>query len=229
MTVTGTGTSPAKPISDLGRVRNNIQQTARVDAAVQAKDGRLFLFSGDQYFLYTKPQQLLAGPAFVDERYPRSIRGKFENEGVSPLPAMMFARVDAAFRDSDDTYFFFAGNRFTHSTDPYNLLKIRPDEPNTPVPDPADPSAQKLPPSWGHVLNYLFEEDRVDAAFVLGGATYLTRRNQLTRYTGPAYQIVDERFPISFGNIPDSEPLLRVLRRFPDGLDAALAGSDGKL
>jgi hypothetical protein len=209
VTVSAVGTSAVKPISDWGQVRNNIQQNAHIDAAVQARDGRLFLFSGDQYFLYSAPQQVLAGPAFVDERYPRSIRGKFENEGISPLPALMFSGVDAAFRDVDDTYYFFAGNRFSHSTDPYNVIKIR--------------------PVWGHVLNYLFEDDRVDAAFVLGGVTYLTRRNQLTRYTGSAYQIVDEGYPISFGNIADAEPLLRVLRRFPNGLDAALAGSDGKL
>jgi hypothetical protein len=209
VTVSASGTSPARPITDWGRVRNNIQQTARVDAAVQARDGRLFLFSGDQYFRYSDPRQLLAGPAFVDERYPRSIRGKFESEGVSPLPALMFSGVDAAFRDADDTYFFFSGNRFTHSTDPYNLLRIR--------------------PVWGHVLNHLFEEGRVDAAFVLGEHTYLTRRDQLTRYSGGTYQLVDEGFPISFGNIPAGEPLLRVLRRFPTGLDAALAGSDGLL
>ena len=210
VTVSEAGTSPAKPITDWGKVRNNIQKSAHVDAAVQAKDGRLFVFSGDQYFLYSNPQQLLlAIPAFVDERYPRSIRGKFENEGISPLPALMFSGVDAAFRDTDDTYFYFAGSRFSHSTDPYNVVKIR--------------------PVWGHVLNYLFEDDRVDAAFVVGGVTYLTRRNQLTRYTGSAYQFVDEGYPISFGNIADSEPLLRVLRRFPNGLDAALAGSDGKL
>ncbi|OJH33892.1 hemopexin repeat-containing protein [Cystobacter ferrugineus] len=209
VTVSEAGTSPVKPLSDWGEVRNNIQQIARVDAAVQAKDGRLFLFSGDQYFLYSHPQQLLAGPAFVDERYPRSIRGKFEEEGVSPLPALMFSKVDAAFRDADDTYYFFSGNRCTHSTDPYNLVKLR--------------------PVWGRVLNHLFDEVRVDAAFVLGNNTYLTRRNQLIRYSAGTYQFVDEGFPISFGNIPDSEPVLRVLRRFPMGLDAALAGRDGLL
>jgi hypothetical protein len=211
VTVSEAGTSETKPITDFGKVRNNIQDTARVDAAVQAKDGRLFLFSGDQYFLYSLPQQqqLLAGPAFVDERYPKSIRGKFEQEDVSPLPALMFSRVDAAFRDVNDTYYFFAGNRYSHSTDPYNVVKIRPD--------------------WGHVLNYLFEDNRVDAAFVLGNVTYLTRRDQLTRYTGSAYKLVDEGFPISFGNIPESEPLLRLLRRFPAGLSAALAGKDGLL
>lgn len=209
VSATAAGTSQAKPITDWGVVRNNIQDTARVDAAVQTADGRLFLFSGDQYVLYSDPAQLLAGPAFVDERYPRSIRGKFEKEDVSPLPALMFSGVDAAFRDADGTYLFFAGNRFTRSTDPYAPHKIR--------------------PTWGHVLNYLFEESRVDAAFVLGNTTYLTRRDQLTRYTGGAYELVDERFPISFGNIPEAEPLLRLLRRFPGGLEAALAGGDGKL
>jgi hypothetical protein len=207
VTVSQTGTSSARPSTDWGKVRNNIQDSKRVDAAVTDRDGRLFLFSGDQYFLYTNPQQLLTGAAFVDERYPRSIRGKFEREEVSPLPALMFKKVDAAFRDADDTYFFFSGNRFSHSTDPYSLQKIR--------------------PIWGHVLNYLFEESRVDAVFVFGGVTYLTRKDQLTRYSG-AYQLVDEGYPISFGNIPESEPLLRLLRRFPEGIHAALAGSDGR-
>jgi hypothetical protein len=206
VTVSASGSSDAKPCTEWGKVRNHIQQDARVDAALMAKDGRLFLFRGDQYFLYSKPEQLLSGNGVVDEKYPRAIRGKFEQEGVSALPSLMFSKLDAAFRDRDDTYYFFSGKRFTHSADPYQLREIR--------------------SLWGHVLNYLFEESRIDAAFVLGSDTYLTRKNQLTRYHGGAYQIVDEGYPISFGNVPESEPLLRLLRRFPNGLDAAFAGSD---
>lgn len=207
--VTKTGTSAVKPITDWGRVRNNIQGTGRVDAALTTKDGKLYLFAGDQYYRYTDPTPLLAGPTFVDEGYPRSIGGSFASENVSPLPAMMYSKVDAAFRDSDDTYYFFSGNRYSQSTDPYNLQKIR--------------------PTWGHVQNYLFEDNRVDAAFVLGSNTYLTRRNQLSRYSNSSYQLLDEGFPISFGSIAESDMLLRVLKRFPSGIDAALAGGDGLL
>lgn len=208
VTVSTSGTSAPKPITDWGRVRNNIQQNARVDAAVENQAGQLFLFSDDQYVRYDQPNLLLTGPAVVNERYPKSIRGKFQAEPVSPLPAAMFSKVDAAFRDGND-YYFFAGDHFTQSDSPYELRKIR--------------------SAWGRVLNYLFDEDRVDAGFVLGNATYLTRKNQLTRYTGSPYQNVDERFPITFGNISESDPQLRVLRRFPNGIEAALAGSDGQL
>lgn len=208
VTVSTSGTSAPKPITEWGRVRNNIQQNARVDAAVQNQAGQLFLFSDDQYVRYGQPNLLLTGPTVVDERYPKSIRGKFQAEQVSPLAAAMFSKVDAAFRDGDD-YYFFAGDRFTQSDSPYELRKIR--------------------SAWGRVLNYLFDESRVDAGFVLGNVTYLTRKNQLTRYTGSPYQSVDERFPITFGNISESDPQLRVLRRFPNGIEAALAGSDGQL
>jgi len=209
VSVDAMGTSAPKPIRDFGRVRNHIQDHARIDAAVQDATGKLFVFSGDQYVRYSQPQDLLVASTYVDERYPKSIRGKFEDEGLSALPAAMSSGVDAAFRDADGSYYFFAGNRYTHSSAPYELRSIR--------------------PVWGHVLNYLFEESRVDAAFVIGNATYLTRKNQLTRYTGPAYAIMDEGFPISFGNIAESEPALRVLRRFPNGLDAGLSGKDGIL
>jgi len=209
VTVTATTTSAAKPITDWGQVRNTLQGTARVDAALTAEDGKLYLFAGDQYYRYSNPSALLTGPEFVDEGYPLAIRTSFASEGISPLPAAMYSKVDAAFRDTDDTYYFFSGHSFSHSTDRYNLQKIR--------------------PVFGLVLNHLFQEKRVDAAFVLGSTTYLTRQNQLTRYSGTSYQFVDEGFPITFGNIAESDALLRVLKRFPSGLDAALAGSDGAL
>ncbi len=207
--VSQNGTQPARPITDWGRVRNNIQQNAHIDTSVEAKDGRLFLFSGDQYFRYSHPQQLLTGNAFTDEGYPKAIRRGLENEGLPPLPSLMHTKIDAAFRDTDDSYYFFLGSQFTHSGNPYQLIDVR--------------------SVWGHVLNYLFDENRVDAAFVVGHRTFLTRRDQLIRYSGNAYTVVDEGYPVRFANIPESDTLLRVLKRFPEGIDAALAGKDQNL
>ncbi|HEU4405626.1 MAG TPA: hemopexin repeat-containing protein [Polyangiaceae bacterium] len=209
VTVSGDQAGPAKPVTDFGRVRNNVQENAHIDAAVEDDKGRLFLFSGDQYYRYTDPTRLLAGEAVVDETYPRSIRTWFEGEGLTPLPSLMRAGVDAAFRDADGSYYFFSGNHFAHSSDPYQIAKIR--------------------PSWGLVLNHVFDDDRVDAAFVFGDGTYLVRRDQVIRYTGGADGFVDESYPVSFGNLPEADARLRVLRRFPGGVRATLAGADGAL
>ncbi len=61
-------------LSGLGRVRNNVADTGRVDASFVRGD-QTFLFSGDQYVRYTGPEY-----AFVDEGYPRSIAARLPDE-----------------------------------------------------------------------------------------------------------------------------------------------------
>lgn len=212
VSVAGAGaptTAPVRLAERWGKVRNHVQEQQRLDAALLDASGRVFLFRGDQYLRYADAGRLLAGPAFADEGYPKSIAGSFESEGVMPLPGVMHARIDAAFRDRDGSYVFFAGDRFVRSTAPFALQEVK--------------------SRWGKVRNHLFDDDRVDAAFVHGDHTYLIRRDQLVRYSGPAYRFVDETFPKSFGNLAESDALLRVLRRFPAGVEATLVGRDSAL
>lgn len=199
-----------KRISDKwGKVHNRIQQDERIDAALSDDRGRVFLFRGDQYVRYTDPRSITLGDAFVDEGYPKSVRRAFDAEQVVPLPSSISTKLDAAFRDADGSYYFFSGDKFTHSTEPYILREIR--------------------SRWGRVHNRLFDDNRADAAFVRADHTYLLRGDQLVRYTGGEYGFADEGYPISFANIPGDDAQLGVLKRFPGGVHAALMGADGVL
>lgn len=192
-----------------GKVRNHLQEQQRIDTALLDHRGRVFLFRGDQYLRYSDAQRAGSATGFADEGYPKSIATAFEAEGVAPLPGVMSKRLDAAFLDSDGTYTFFSGARFTRSSSPFELRDIK--------------------SRWGKVKNHLFDDDRVDAAFVHGDHTFLVRRDQLVRYTGGAYGFTDEGFPVSFGNLAEAEALLRVLRSFPQGIEAAMVGRDSAL
>lgn len=195
-----------------GKVRNHLQEQRAIDAALLDDHGRVFLFRGDQYLRYSGGQAVGDAGVFADEGYPKTIGTSFDAEGVAPLPGVMHQRVDAAFRDGDGSYTFFSGNRFTHSASPFALRDVR--------------------SRWGVVKNHLFDDDRVDAAFVHGDQTFLLRRDQLVRYTlsgGGGYGFTDEGFPVSFGNVAETDALLRVLRRFPQGVEATLLGRDSAL
>lgn len=192
-----------------GKVRNHLQEQQRIDTALLDHRGRVFLFRGDQYLRYSDAQRAGSATGFADEGYPKSIATAFEAEGVAPLPGVMSKRLDAAFLDTDGTYVFFSGDRFTRSSSPFELRDIK--------------------SRWGKVKNHLFDDDRVDAAFVHGDHTFLVRRDQLVRYTGGAYGFTDEGFPVSFGNLGEGDALLRVLRRFPQGIEAAMVGRDSAL
>lgn len=208
--VSSTAPSTIRRISDTwGKVRNHLQEDQRIDTALLDGRGRVFLFRGDQYLRYSDASRVGSAGAFADEGYPRSIAGSFEAEGVAPLPGVMTKQLDAAFRDGDGSFFFFAGNRFAHSATPFELRDIR--------------------GRWGKVRNHLFDDDRVDAAFVHGGHTYLVRRDQVIRYTGGAYGFSDEGWPVSFANLAEGDALLRVLKRFPQGIEAAMTGRDSAL
>lgn len=192
-----------------GKVKNHLQEEQRIDAALLDSRGRVFLFRGDQYLRYSDAQRVGSAGAFADEGYPKSIAGSFEAEGVAPLPGVMTKQLDAAFLDRDGSYYFFAGNRFAHSATPFELRDLR--------------------DRWGKVRNHLFDDDRVDAAFVHGDHTFLVRRDQVVRYTGSSYGFTDEGWPVSFANLAESDALLRVLRRFPQGIEAAMTGRDSAL
>ncbi|TMQ09546.1 MAG: hypothetical protein E6J90_37815, partial [Deltaproteobacteria bacterium] len=74
------------------RVRNNIERAGVVDAAMLDGNGRMYLFSGDQYYRYSAPDQ-----TFVDETYPRRLAGNWVQEvpGYS-LPDTFTGGISAA-------------------------------------------------------------------------------------------------------------------------------------
>ena len=203
-----------------GRVRNNLQETGRVDAALAGLDGKIYLFSGDQYVRYSS-----ADLSRADEGYPRSISRDW---GLTA--------VDAAVVLDGKTYLFGPDheNYVVYSTRDYT----KPDEG---YPKKTDDNFWNLPVALlqlqFHIPDavfvaadggiHLFSGDRtvrfdhnhrwwsepvpisqawsslpfstVSAAFISrdGRAYFFSTEGEpgFVRYTDPTFQCVDDRFP----------------------------------
>ena len=152
-----------------GRVRNNITDpvtrpalgAARIDTAFRDRDGKTYLFSGDQYVRYSG-----ADYSYVDEGYPRAIAASWEGQqGDGPparLPAGFRAGLDASFQGLDDRTYLFAGDRYACVED---------GAADKPIAD-----------RWGRVRNVFAGATGIDAACTLGTDLYLFRGDQVIRY-----------------------------------------------
>jgi|GEM_PF-5993522 len=102
--------SPRPVHLDWGHVVHNLHQTGRVDAAVCLVDPpddsttpreRLYIFSGDQYTRWTRPDSGAESPVAgtpADEGYPRRIRDHLHTEPrFVALPAGTHTRIDGAY------------------------------------------------------------------------------------------------------------------------------------
>jgi hypothetical protein len=103
---------PGGAIADIkahwARVRNNIEKTGVVDAAMLDASGRMYLFSGDQFYRYSSPDQ-----EFVDETYPRRLTGNWAQEGSGySLPDTFAGGISAALRTGEGNIFFFSGQSY---------------------------------------------------------------------------------------------------------------------
>jgi|GEM_PF-2546508 len=114
-----------KPIKEFwGRVKNNLHDTNRIDAAVVLEwaepsevGGEVgptrrytYLFSGDQFYRYTAPPAAAVEPyGYVDEGYPRAIAALAHEPRCQNLPYPL-ERIDAAFGDRRNVY-LFTGDR----------------------------------------------------------------------------------------------------------------------
>ncbi|MFT5838529.1 MAG: hypothetical protein ACI9UT_001022 [Flavobacteriales bacterium] len=74
-----------------GLIRNQIVSSGRIDAALMGLDGRVYIFSGDQYFRYSSGDYSIA-----DSGYPRSVKKDWGG----------LESVDAAFVHGGHTYLF---------------------------------------------------------------------------------------------------------------------------
>lgn len=122
-----------------GRVRNNIEKTGRVDAALvvesrweeQDKNGQLtdyvqdhtYLFSGDQFFRY-KGDDYTA----VEQGYPRSIGRLSEEPRFRGLDIDIPDGLDAAFADRRQVYLFKGEHFYTVIGDEDNYLQYQDSE-----------------------------------------------------------------------------------------------------
>jgi hypothetical protein len=171
-------------IGGLGRIRNNIAERQRVDAAFVA-DRYTYLFSGDQYVRYSG-----ADYDVVDDGYPKAIDPDLAAElKLPPLPKEFRNGVDAAFRAPNGETFLLKGKRFLRGVE--------------------QPAVGPVNEQWGTVTNaFTAGPNRIDAAFVAPtGELYAFRAGQYVRYRPGKLDLVEPGYPRTvegdWGDLPD--------------------------
>ncbi|MGB3640371.1 MAG: neuraminidase-like domain-containing protein, partial [Rivularia sp. (in: cyanobacteria)] len=155
-----------------GLIRNNIIENGIVDAVFN--DGEeLYLFSGNQYLIYSDGLEL------ADFDSPKSLQ-----ENIDNFPE--WDAIGAAFKGVDGKTYFFKKDRNEYvDSDDLNTLKSIKNQ------------WGKVENSF--VINIGFGDNRsnVDAAFVKGNYTYLINRDRFIKYTGTTYKYIDDGYPKS--------------------------------
>ena len=182
------------------KVKNNIVDNNKIDD-VMVKDGKTYIFSGDQYTRYSS-----ADYSFSDEGYPRKIGNNWNNEGIIQVSGDYTNRIDAAINGADGQVYLFNGNTFI----------------STENGQPADVNSK-----WGKVLNNIELNNTVDAALVRGDKTYLFSGDQYFRYSGPDYTALDQGYPKKIANWNAHEDCL-FPDAFNAGISAAFTAKDSK-
>jgi hypothetical protein len=141
-----------------GHVNNNLLQTGNVDAAFAGLDGKVYLFSGNQYMRYSR-----ADLSRADEGYPKTISNDWG--GLSS--------VDVAFVLDGKTYLFSSDdkNYVCYSTRDYT------------TPDDSFPKA--IDENWWSLPDALVKANfhHPDAVFIAGnGRIHLFRGNQTIQF-----------------------------------------------
>ncbi|MET0236550.1 MAG: hemopexin repeat-containing protein [Kibdelosporangium sp.] len=165
-TVSPTATA-SFPIDRIGRLRDTIAESGKVDAALVA-GRRVYLLSGDQYVRYSS-----AGHAHVDDGYPKPLGEIAAELEIPALPPEFQNGVDAAFRGPDGRTYLFRGKQFVGRGAP-----------------------QAITTAWGKVRNE-FDAGRLDAAFVAPtGELYAFAKDQFVRYDAAgSLEFVEPGFP----------------------------------
>jgi hypothetical protein len=190
-----------------GTVRNTFSASgsAKIDAAYVDSDGRTYLFSGNQYVRYSRPDY-----TEVDEGYPRSVGEWWTGEGrQTPLPARFQGSLDAAFEGRDGRLHLFArGSSLSVADGPAGSVAEAPVE-----------------EVWGRVRNTFDGVERVDAAYVDGAAACLVAGNQVVRYSD-CIENDDVRVDDGFPRRIESH-LRDVPAEFEGGVEAAFVDAAG--
>jgi Tc toxin complex TcA C-terminal TcB-binding domain/Neuraminidase-like domain/Salmonella virulence plasmid 28.1kDa A protein/Hemopexin len=173
--VLGAGTELLAIESQWGRVRNNIEQLQRIDAALHLAD-KTYLFSGDQYTLYSGTLRPGAADFYVVEGYPKKIAVNWNMlENLGTLPEAFTSGLQAALAAPDEKIYYFKGESYSSSAT----------------------GTQEWPIAehWGRVRNEMEIRQAVDAAFTWENKFYLCCGDQFFRYTQETQEYVDEGYP----------------------------------
>lgn len=186
-----------------GEIESNFEQPQNIDATFQDREGKTYLFFGEQYIRYSNGNYNQ-----VDEGYPVLIAGNWKNEGnIAQLPSQFHKSIDASFQGIDDKIYWFKDGNY--------ICDDKPDE------------QKSINQTWGRVKNNFDTANKIDAAYVDGGRYFIFSENQVIVYQNSLENdkvIVEPGFPKRiesyFPNLPAD---------FKSGINAALKGEDGKI
>ena len=187
-----------------GKVRNHIAELNRVDAAYKAGDGKVYLFSDDQYVRYSSTSK-----EYVDEGYPKNTLKNWNKENQIQLPIDIRKKVDSIFLDSDGKTYFFSGDKFVDSSNAS--------------------SVQRTKLRWAQVINNIVDNNHVDSVLAKDGVTFMFSGNQYTRYSNANYAYTDEGYPKKIANNWNKEGVINVAGEYSLRVDAAFKGSDNQI
>ncbi len=155
-----------------GLIENNIQATGEVDASYT--DGNyVYVFSGDQVFLYTNEINGDLDAFQVEDGYPQ----KWTDDSEFPTS---WERIDAAFKGADGNVYLF-----NNTTKKYVIKGNSSNELN-------------IADKWGITVNNFTNSNeaiQVVASFVYDGKIYLFNDDQYIRYSSTDFTSVDDGYP----------------------------------
>jgi DNA-binding transcriptional MerR regulator len=198
-----------------GRLKNNIQQLQKTDAAF-VFNGNTYLFSGDQYVRYSGSDY-----EFTDADYPKSIVGNLRKEaGFALLPESFEATLKEMFEGPSPKIIDEI------ESDGRNLYLFTGREMHVFASEIAQETALVR---LGRLRNNLQQGKGIDAAWVnLKGHTLLFSGDQYYRYSGRNYQWVDEGYPKQIHpHFAQEEDLPALPTAFQKGVDAAFLNKNG--
>lgn len=187
-----------------GKVHNHIAETGRVDAAYRSPDGKLYLFSDDQYVRYSGLSR-----EYVDQGYPKNTLRNWNQEHQIQLPAEIRRKVDSIFVDVDGKTYLFSDDKFVDSSDPLNV--------------------QKTNEHWAKVVNNIVDRNEIDAVLVRNGKTYLFSGNQYTRYSEANSAYTDESYPREMASSWNNEEVIALSGEYLERIDAGFIGVDDQV
>ncbi|WP_299462925.1 hemopexin repeat-containing protein [uncultured Microscilla sp.] len=192
-----------------GKVPTELETIENIDAAFTDRNGRTYLFAGDQYLRYSEGYDATSdNQRIADEGYPKKIAENWHHESAqSNLPVGFEEAIDAAFAHEGNT-FFFKDNYFISSDDFTQKRNIR--------------------DVWGKVKTNFYDLDKVDASCTIGEKLYIFAGSEVIVYTD---SLENEGVLMRQGSpMPIEELFAGLPKEFCKyGIEAAFAGFDGKL
>ncbi|MET8989551.1 hemopexin repeat-containing protein [Nonomuraea wenchangensis] len=173
----------------------------RFDALLSGSDGKLYLFRGEHYWVYSALTYALADPA------------------AKPLtdlsPRLAGLSVDAAFTDARGAEWIVG-----HDAGGRSRAFVK---------EPGSLRWAAREQVWGKVRNNFADPARIDGAFVDdAGRTYLFCGDQYVRYSGTGYDVVDEGYPRRIGEWWEGEAGVPLPPAFRRTIDAGFQDRDGR-